>query len=51
MSTLACERRRAVPLVRIEKRFVQKKPNTNVALTAGGKDRITRHWQQLERLR
>jgi DNA-binding MarR family transcriptional regulator len=38
-------------LVLIEKRFVQKKPNTNVALTAKGRDRITRHWQQLERLR
>ena len=38
-------------LVHIEKRFVQKKPNTNVALTADGRDRITRHWQQLERLR
>jgi DNA-binding transcriptional ArsR family regulator len=38
-------------LVTIEKRFVQKKPNTNVALTPDGKDRISRHWQQLERLR
>jgi hypothetical protein len=37
--------------VTIEKRFVQKKPNTNVALTPDGKDRISRHWQQLERLR
>jgi DNA-binding MarR family transcriptional regulator len=38
-------------LVQIEKRFVQKKPNTNVALTSEGRDRITRHWEQLERLR
>src|SRR3954454_20190343 len=38
-------------LIRIEKRFVRKKPNTNVALTSEGRDRITRHWQQLERLR
>ena len=41
----------AAGLVRIEKRFVQKKPNTNVALTPEGRDRISRHWQQLERLR
>jgi DNA-binding transcriptional ArsR family regulator len=38
-------------LVEIEKRFVRKKPNTNVALTAVGKDRIARHWDQLERLK
>jgi DNA-binding MarR family transcriptional regulator len=38
-------------LVRIEKRFVYKKPNTNVALTADGKRRIARHWEQLERLK
>jgi len=38
-------------LVAIEKRFVRKKPNTNVALTAEGKRRIARHWEQLERLK
>ena len=38
-------------LVAIEKRFVRKKPNTNVALTALGRKRIARHWSQLERLR
>ena len=38
-------------LVAIEKRFVHKKPNTNVALTAVGKRRIARHWDQLERLK
>jgi DNA-binding transcriptional ArsR family regulator len=38
-------------LVEIEKRFVRKKPNTNVALTALGKRRIAHHWEQLERLR
>jgi DNA-binding transcriptional ArsR family regulator len=38
-------------LVTIEKRFVRKKPNTNVALTALGRTRIARHWDQLERLR
>ena len=38
-------------LVAIEKRFVRKKPNTNVALTAEGRRRIGRHWEQLERLR
>jgi DNA-binding MarR family transcriptional regulator len=38
-------------LVEIEKRFVRKKPNTNVALTPGGKQRIARHWEQLDRLK
>jgi DNA-binding transcriptional ArsR family regulator len=38
-------------LVEIHKRFVGKKPNTNVALTAVGKERIARHWDQLERLK
>jgi DNA-binding transcriptional ArsR family regulator len=38
-------------LVRIEKRFVGKRPSTNVRLTADGKERIARHWDQLERLR
>jgi DNA-binding transcriptional ArsR family regulator len=38
-------------LVTIEKRFVRRKPNTNVALTTVGKRRIARHWNQLERLR
>jgi DNA-binding MarR family transcriptional regulator len=38
-------------LVAIEKRFVRKKPNTSVALTAEGRQRIAHHWDQLERLR
>src|SRR3978361_1423070 len=38
-------------LVQIEKRFVHKKPNTNVALPAAGKKRIASHWEQLERLK
>ena len=38
-------------LVAIEKRFVRKKPNTNVALTAEGKRRIAQHWDQLQRLK
>jgi DNA-binding MarR family transcriptional regulator len=38
-------------LVEIEKRFVRKKPNTNVALTAVGRERIANHWAQLERLK
>ncbi len=38
-------------LVAIEKRFVRKKPNTNVALTATGRRGIKHHWEQLERLR
>ena len=38
-------------LVAIEKRFVRKKPNTNVALTTVGTQRIAEHWDQLERLK
>jgi DNA-binding MarR family transcriptional regulator len=38
-------------LVEIHKRFIGKKPNTNVTLTAAGKQRIARHWDQLERLK
>ena len=38
-------------LVTIEKRFIRKKPNTNVALTATGRERVGHHWEQLDRLR
>jgi DNA-binding MarR family transcriptional regulator len=37
-------------LVKISKRFIRKKPNTNVALTAAGTRRIANHWDRLERL-
>ncbi|HEY5275741.1 MAG TPA: transcriptional regulator [Coriobacteriia bacterium] len=38
-------------LVEIEKRFVHRKPNTNIALTTVGRQRIAHHWDQLERLK
>jgi DNA-binding MarR family transcriptional regulator len=38
-------------LVKVDKSFVRKKPNTKVALTATGAERVARHWDQLERLR
>ena len=38
-------------LVRIEKSFVGKRPNTSVALTKVGKDRIAAHWEQLDELK
>jgi DNA-binding transcriptional ArsR family regulator len=38
-------------LVKISKRFIRKKPNTNVALTAAGTRRIADHWDRLERLK
>jgi DNA-binding MarR family transcriptional regulator len=38
-------------LVEIEKRFVRKKPNTSVAITAQGRERTARHWEQLEALK
>lgn len=38
-------------LIRTEKRFVHRKPNTGVSLTALGKKRTSYHWEQLEQLR
>lgn len=38
-------------LVQIEKRFVLKKPNTNVELTKVGRERIAEHWSRLDRLK
>src|SRR5437870_3922922 len=38
-------------LVDIEKRFVHKKPNTRVSITEVGRQRIAKHWDQLQRLR
>lgn len=38
-------------LVQIEKRFVLKKPNTNVELTKTGRERVTEHWNRLDRLK
>jgi DNA-binding HxlR family transcriptional regulator len=38
-------------LVAIEKKFVHKKPNTSVSLTRLGRDRVARHWEQLDRLK
>ncbi len=38
-------------LVEIVKRFIHKKPNTNVALTPLGRGRTADHWDRLERLR
>lgn len=38
-------------LVRIEKRFVGRKPNTMVALTRKGKSAVEGHWRRLDELR
>ena len=38
-------------MVRIEKRFVRKKPLTTLAITELGRERTARHWEQLEALR
>lgn len=38
-------------LVRIEKRFLDKKPHTQVQITEKGRNAIEHHWQQLETLR
>lgn len=38
-------------LVGIAKQFLGKRPQTMVSLTALGRDQITQHWRQLEKLR
>lgn len=38
-------------LVKIEKKFVLKKPNTSVGLTPEGRKRTSAHWDQLEKLK
>jgi DNA-binding MarR family transcriptional regulator len=38
-------------LVSIEKRFVDRKPNTHVAITTKGRHAVEEHWLQLEQLR
>jgi DNA-binding transcriptional ArsR family regulator len=38
-------------LVTVTKTFVRRKPNTKIEVTPTGKDRVARHWEQLERLR
>lgn len=37
--------------VAIEKRFVAKRPNTNVTITRSGRRAVERHWAQLEQLK
>lgn len=41
----------AAGLVRIDKKFVGRKPNTMLALTRKGKAAVERHWKQLDELR
>ena len=38
-------------LVRVDKRFVNKKPNTQIQITDGGRKAVERHWKQLDSLR
>jgi len=38
-------------LIAIEKQFIEKRPNTQVQITAKGRSLIEQHWQQLENLR
>jgi DNA-binding transcriptional ArsR family regulator len=38
-------------LISLEKRFVDKKPNTQVQITDKGRTAIEQHWKQLESLR
>lgn len=37
-------------LVQLDKRFVEKKPNTQVQITEEGKRAIVQHWKQLDEL-
>ena len=41
----------AASLVRIEKKFIGRKPNTMVALTRKGRTAVEKHWNQLDELR
>ncbi|HEX7555374.1 MAG TPA: transcriptional regulator [Leptolinea sp.] len=38
-------------LIQIEKRFIDKKPHTEVQITENGRNAIEEHWKQLENLR
>jgi DNA-binding MarR family transcriptional regulator len=38
-------------LVTIEKRFIDRKPNTHVAITTKGRHAVDEHWRRLEQLR
>jgi len=38
-------------LVTIEKRFIERKPNTLVAITPKGRRAVEQHWSRLEQLR
>jgi hypothetical protein len=38
-------------MIQVEKRFVDKRPNTQVQITEKGRIAIERHWIQLENLR
>jgi len=41
----------AAGLVAIDKRFIDRKPNTRVAITAKGRHAVDEHWTRLEQLR
>ena len=38
-------------LVSVHKRFIDRKPNTHVVLTAKGRTAVEEHWRRLEELR
>jgi DNA-binding transcriptional ArsR family regulator len=38
-------------LVTVEKRFIDRKPNTNIAISAKGRRAVDEHWRRLEQLR
>jgi DNA-binding MarR family transcriptional regulator len=38
-------------LIEVERRFVHKRPNTMLHITAQGRTAISRHWQRLDSLR
>lgn len=38
-------------LIAIEKRFIDRKPNTSVAITANGRVAVAQHWARLEQIR
>ena len=38
-------------LIQVEKRFIEKRPNTQIQITGKGRTAIERYWKQLENLR
>lgn len=38
-------------LIEIDKQFINRRPNTQVQITAAGREAVERHWQKLDEIR